>query len=85
MNDRLRGSGEVRAWWRALLTSTEPECMTYLHSKPLPRPSARPLPRPPAFYSLNIRTTLTTWAAVQRTLSRLDRYKQAEKPIRQNR
>jgi hypothetical protein len=48
--------------------------MTYLHSKPLPRPSANPLPRPPAFYSLNVRTTITIWAAVKRTLSRLDRY-----------
>ena len=64
--------GEVRVWWRDLQVSTEPECMTYLHSKPLPRP-CHTLPRPPAFYSLNIRTTLDSWAAVKKTLNRLDR------------
>jgi hypothetical protein len=40
--------GPVYDWWRQLLHQAEPECLTYLQSKPLERPVPPP-PQQPLF------------------------------------
>ena len=72
-----RGQADpVIKWWMELFMSTEPECMTYLQSKPIMR-SKEPTPVPAtplAFYPYEmIKTTLVAKRAVLVTFSLLKR------------
>ena len=76
LNSSKGQADPVIKWWMELFMSTEPECMTYLQSKPILK-SKEPTPMPAtplAFYPYEmIKTTLVTKRAVLVTFSLLKR------------
>ena len=76
LNSSKTQADPVIKWWMELFMSTEPECMTYLQSKPILK-SKEQVPQsstPLAFYPYEmIKTTLVTKRAVLVTFSQLKR------------
>ena len=76
LNSSRTQADPVIKWWMELFMSTEPECMTYLQSKPILK-SKEPVTAPStplAFYPYEmIKTTLVTKRAVLVTFSMLKR------------
>ena len=76
LNSSRTQADPVIKWWMELFMSTEPECMTYLQSKPIlkSKEPVSPPSTPLAFYPYEmIKTTLVTKRAVLVTFSMLKR------------
>merc|ERR1719507_2974433 len=74
LNSSRTQADPVIKWWMGLFMSTEPECMTYLQSKPIlkSKEPVSPPSTPLAFYPYEmIKTTLVTKRAVLVTFSML--------------